>query len=141
MWVRLQNFPIHTYIHTFFSSPPRFVRQSTSAAMAGGVIKAALADGLLTFMWIFCASALGALTYIVASTLGVEPGFPYLIITTSLIFTLLFIFGFIGDLLGGASFNPTATAAFMAAGLGGADSLVSAAVRLPAQVLPYPPLD
>ncbi|KAL3626266.1 hypothetical protein CASFOL_029815 [Castilleja foliolosa] len=45
----------------------------------------------------------------------------------------LFIFGFIGDLLGGANFNPTATAAFYAAGLGGPDSLISAAIRFPAQ--------
>lgn len=101
--------------------------------MVGGAIKAAVGDALLTFMWIFCASSLGALTYVVSSTLGVAAGLPSLFITTFLIFTLLFIFGFIGDLLGGASFNPTATAAFYAAGLGGADSLVSAALRFPAQ--------
>lgn len=115
---------------------PRFDYQSTSADMVGGAIKAAVADGVVTFMWIFCASSLGALTYVVSSALGVAPGLPALFITTFLIFTLLFIFGFIGDLLGGASFNPTATAAFYAAGLGGADSLVSAAIRFPAQVLP-----
>lgn len=102
--------------------------------MVAAVVKAAVGDALLTFMWIFCASSLGALTYIVASALGIAPGLPSLLITTFLIFTLLFIFGFIGDLLGGASFNPTGTAAFYAAGLGGADSLVSAAVRFPAQV-------
>ncbi|KAK6161636.1 hypothetical protein DH2020_005017 [Rehmannia glutinosa] len=99
-----------------------------------GAIKAAIADGLLTFMWIFCASSLGALTYVVSSALGVAQGLPSLFITTTLIFLLLFIFGFIGDLLGGATFNPTATAAFYAAGLGGDDSLVSAALRFPAQV-------
>ncbi|KAK6161598.1 hypothetical protein DH2020_004979 [Rehmannia glutinosa] len=98
-----------------------------------GAIKAAIADGLLTFMWIFCASSLGALTYVVSSALGVAQGLPSLFITTTLIFLLLFIFGFIGDLLGGATFNPTATAAFYAAGLGGDDSLVSAALRFPAQ--------
>lgn len=98
-----------------------------------GVIRAAVADGVLTFMWIFCASGLGAATYVIASALGVAPGLPTLFITTFLVFVLLFIFGFVGDLMGGATFNPTATAAFYAAGLGGADSLISAAIRFPAQ--------
>ncbi|KAK4403246.1 Aquaporin SIP1-1 [Sesamum angolense] len=96
-------------------------------------IKAAIADGLLTFMWIFCASSLGALTYVASSALGLPHGLPTLLITTIFVFLLLFIFGFIGDLLGGATFNPTAIAAFYAAGAGGADSLVSAALRFPAQ--------
>ncbi|GFQ02741.1 aquaporin sip1-1 [Phtheirospermum japonicum] len=98
-----------------------------------GAIKAAVGDGLLTFMWIFCASSLGVLTLLVSSALGVAQGLPTLAITTFLVFILLFIFGFIGDLLGGATFNPTATAAFYAAGLGGPDSLISAAIRFPAQ--------
>ncbi|XP_073123928.1 aquaporin SIP1-1 [Henckelia pumila] len=98
-----------------------------------GAIRAAVADGVLTFMWIFCASALGAVTFVIASTLGVAPGLPTLFITTFLVFVLLFIFGYVGDLMGGATFNPTATAAFYAAGLGGADSLISAAIRFPAQ--------
>lgn len=100
-----------------------------------GAIKAAVADGIMTFLWIFCASSLGASTYVVASTLGVSQGLPTLFITTILVFLLLFIFGFIGDLLGGATFNPTATAAFYAAGLGGPDSLIAAAISLPAQVI------
>ncbi|KAL3642233.1 Aquaporin SIP1-1 [Castilleja foliolosa] len=98
-----------------------------------GAIKAAIADGLLTFLWIFCASSLGVLTLLTSSALGVAQGLPTLAITTFLVFILLFIFGFIGDLLGGATFNPTATAAFYAAGLGGPDSLISAAIRFPAQ--------
>ncbi|KAK4420944.1 Aquaporin SIP1-2 [Sesamum alatum] len=98
-----------------------------------GAIKAAIADGVLTFMWIFCASSLGAVTYIASSALGLAGGLPSLLITTVMIFLLLFIFGIIGDLLGGATFNPTDTAAFYAAGAGGADSLISAALRFPAQ--------
>ncbi|XP_047938976.1 aquaporin SIP1-1-like [Salvia hispanica] len=100
--------------------------------MVAALVKAAVADAFVTFMWIFCASSLGAVTYVLASALGVAPGLPSLLITTFLIFLLLFIFGFLADLLGGASFNPTGTAAFYAAGLG-ADSLISAAVRFPAQ--------
>ncbi|KAK6161617.1 hypothetical protein DH2020_004998 [Rehmannia glutinosa] len=116
-----------------FSGELKEREKKISLVAMKGAIKAAIADGLLTFMWIFCASSLGALTYVVSSALGVAQGLPSLLITTTLIFLLLFIFGFIGDLLGGATFNPTATAAFYAAGLGGDDSLVSAALRFPAQ--------
>lgn len=98
-----------------------------------GVIKSAIGDGVLTFMWVFCASSLGAATSVIAAYLGIK-GMTSLLITTSLIFVLLFVFGVIGDLLGGASFNPTGTAAFYAAGLG-RDTLFSAAVRFPAQAL------
>ncbi|XP_071720655.1 aquaporin SIP1-2-like [Rutidosis leptorrhynchoides] len=98
-----------------------------------GVVKAAIGDGILTFMWVFCAATLGASTSVIAKAIGVT-GMTSLLITTSLIFILLFIFGIIGDLLGGASFNPTGTAAFYAAGLG-RDTLFSAAVRFPAQAL------
>ncbi|KAL7145737.1 hypothetical protein ABFS83_07G106900 [Erythranthe nasuta] len=102
--------------------------------MMKDAIKAAIADGFITFMWIFCASSFGALTFVVASSLGVvSQPLPTLFITTSLIFFFLFLFGFISDFLGGATFNPTATAAFYAAGYGGADSLISAALRFPAQ--------
>ncbi|CAI9777100.1 unnamed protein product [Fraxinus pennsylvanica] len=98
-----------------------------------GAIKVAIGDAILTCMWVFCASSLGALTFVVASALGVTQGLPTLLITTFLIFVLLFVFGFIGDALGGATFNPTGPAAFYAAGVGGAESLVTAAVRFPAQ--------
>lgn len=101
-----------------------------------GVIKAAIADGVLTFMWVFCASSLGVLTSVIAAALGVAQTqwLTSLLITTALVFVFLFIFGIIGDVLGGATFNPTATAAFYAVGLGGSTSLLSAALRFPAQV-------
>ncbi|KAA8514865.1 hypothetical protein F0562_018044 [Nyssa sinensis] len=95
------------------------------------VIKAAICDALLTFMWVFCASTLGALTSVIASAIGVQ-GTVTLFITTVLVFVLVFIFGIIGESLGGASFNPTAIASFYAAGVGN-DSLISMAVRFPAQ--------
>ena len=101
-----------------------------------GVIKAAIADGLLTFMWVFCASSLGVLTSLIAAALGVAKTqwLTSLFITTVLVFVFLFVFSIIGDALGGATFNPTATAAFHAVGLGGSNSLFSAALRFPAQV-------
>lgn len=95
------------------------------------VVKQAIGDGVLTFMWVFCASTLGPVTLIIATAVGIK-GIAALLITTALVFVLLFVFGVIGHLLGGASFNPTGTAGFYAAGIGG-DSLISAAVRFPAQ--------
>ncbi|GMP87235.1 hypothetical protein CsSME_00039686 [Camellia sinensis var. sinensis] len=97
-----------------------------------GLIKAAIGDAVLTFMWVFCASTLGAVTSIIASASGVQ-GMATLFITTVLVFILLLVFGIIGDALGGASFNPTGTAAFYAAGAS-SDSLFSMALRFPAQV-------
>lgn len=96
-----------------------------------GLIKAAIGDAVLTFMWVFCASTLGAATSIIASASGVQ-GMATLFITTVLVFILLLVFGIIGDALGGASFNPTGTAAFYAAGAS-SDSLFSMALRFPAQ--------
>ncbi|PSS13743.1 Aquaporin SIP1-2 like [Actinidia chinensis var. chinensis] len=97
-----------------------------------GVIKATIGDGVLTFMWVFCASTLGAMTSIAASALGVSGSAATLFITTVLIFVLVYVFTVIGDAMGGASFNPTATAAFYAAGVS-PDSLFSMAFRFPAQ--------
>uniref|UniRef100_A0A5B6Z0M0 Putative aquaporin protein AQU20 n=2 Tax=Davidia involucrata TaxID=16924 RepID=A0A5B6Z0M0_DAVIN len=96
-----------------------------------GVIKTAICDAVLTFMWVFCSSTLRALTSVIASALGVQ-GMSTLSITTMLVFVLVFIFSIIGDALCGARFNPTATASLYAAGVG-TDSLISMAVRFPAQ--------
>lgn len=97
-------------------------------------VKAAIGDAVLTSMWIFCASSLGVLTSILYSAAGVY-GIPVhpLLITTTLVFVLVFVFNIIGAALGGASFNPTATAAFYAAGVG-PTSLFAMALRFPAQV-------
>lgn len=102
--------------------------------MAKGMIKSAVADGVMTFMWVFCASTFGVLTSIIASSFGVVDGISKLMITTTLVFSFLLVFGLIGDALGGASFNPTGTAAFYAVGVGSdSDFLFSAALRFPAQ--------
>ncbi|KAI6697082.1 hypothetical protein NL676_017201 [Syzygium grande] len=100
-----------------------------------GAFRSAVADGVLTFMWVFSASTLGAATTAVAAALGLgEAVLPWvsLLITTSLVFVLLLVFDLIGSALGGASFNPTATASFYAAGVG-SDDLLSMALRFPAQ--------
>lgn len=99
-----------------------------------GPIKASAGDFLLTFMWVFCASTFGILTTEIATLLGVQNlAWPSMLIVTFIVFVFVFIFSYIGGLLGGASFNPTGTAAFYSAGVGG-DSLLSMALRFPAQV-------
>lgn len=99
-----------------------------------GAIKSAINDVLLTFMWVFCSSMFGLFTSLIATALGVQHQFwASLFITTFIVFVFVFLFGLIAKLLGGASFNPTGTAAFYAAGFG-EDNLFSMALRFPAQV-------
>lgn len=97
-----------------------------------GAIKTAVCDAVITFLWVFCVSTIGAVTSIISSLLQLQGFVPNLLIITSLVAVLVFIFSFIGQALGGASFNPTGTAAFYAAGIGG-DSLLSMSLRFPAQ--------
>ncbi|XP_061351256.1 aquaporin SIP1-2-like [Gastrolobium bilobum] len=103
-------------------------------------IKAAIGDAVLTFAWVFFSSMLGLITSAITKALDLQyvsyNGFDYpsVMITTSLIFVLVFIFTIIGNALGGASFNPTGNASFYAAGLG-SDTLFSMALRFPAQAL------
>ncbi|KAJ8510480.1 hypothetical protein OPV22_000914 [Ensete ventricosum] len=97
-----------------------------------GAIRAAAADGLITFLWVFCVSTVRAATSLVTAALQIQGVAFSLFVTTLLIFALVFIFGLIAAAIGGASFNPTATAALYAAGLG-SDNLLSMALRFPAQ--------
>lgn len=100
-----------------------------------GLVKAAIGDAVVTFMWIICASTIGAFTSVISNIFAVQ-GFGSLLITTSLIFLISVIFGFVADAFGGASFNATGTIAFYIAGAGGDDdTLMSTAVRFPAQVV------
>ncbi|KAL2320433.1 hypothetical protein Fmac_029402 [Flemingia macrophylla] len=105
-----------------------------------GAIKAAIGDAMLTFMWVFCSSMLGLASATITKALDIQHlsynGFPYpsFLVTTSLVFALVFLFTLIGNALGGASFNPTGTASFYAVGLG-SDTLFSMALRFPAQAV------
>ncbi|TVU25925.1 hypothetical protein EJB05_28446 [Eragrostis curvula] len=100
----------------------------------GAAVRAAAADAAVTFLWVLCASALGAGTAAVTSYLSLQEGAQYapLLVTASLLFVLLSVFGPLCDALGGARFSPTDVAAFYAAGLS-RPSLFSIALRLPAQ--------
>ncbi|MFS8008682.1 putative major intrinsic protein [Helianthus anomalus] len=100
-----------------------------------GLVKAAVGDAVLTFMWIICASTIGATTSIIADIIGLQ-GNASLAITTALIFLISVLFGFIADAFGGASFNATGTVAFYIVGAAGDDdTLMSTAVRFPAQAV------
>ncbi|WMV52901.1 hypothetical protein MTR67_046286 [Solanum verrucosum] len=99
-----------------------------------GVVKAAVADFVMTFIAIFCVSTIGVLTYIIGSAFGIAPGLASLSITIVIVFLLFLMLSVIAEALGGAAFNPAGTAAFYAAGVGN-DSLFSVAARFPAQVL------
>lgn len=102
-------------------------------------IKAAIGDFVLTFTWMFISSTLGLVTTEIMKAFDLQfvtyngVNYPFIIITTLLIFIIIFTFTAIGNALGGASFNPTGNASFYAAGLG-SDTLISMAIRFPAQV-------
>ena len=82
-----------------------------------GAIKAAIGDAILTFMWVFLSSTMDAMLALIATALGLETlVWPFVLITTSIAFVLVFIFNLIRDALGGASFNPTANASLYVAG-------------------------
>lgn len=105
--------------------------------MAVAAVRAAAADAAVTFLWVLCVSTLGASTAAVTSYLRIHEGIHYaLLVTVSLLSVLLFAFNLLCDALGGASFNPTALAAFHAAGLSSPrhSSLFPLALRFPAQV-------
>jgi aquaporin SIP len=99
-----------------------------------GAVKAAIGDAVFTFMWVFVSSMFGLFTNLIVTALGLQTlVWAPVLANTSLIFTFVFLFNFLGEFLGGATFNPTGTASFYAAGVGG-DSLFSMALRFPAQV-------
>ena len=99
-----------------------------------GPIKIAIGDMVITFMWVFFSSTFGLLSSLIATAIGVQTvTWAPIVIITVIIFVFVFIFNIIGEFLGGASFNPTGTASFYAAGVGD-DSIISMALRFPAQV-------
>lgn len=103
----------------------------------GSILKAAVADGLMTFVWVFFASTAGACTSVVATYFGVQADlYANLLITAFIIVLHIFIFDIVADILGGASFSLAGTLSFYAAGVGD-DDLLSMAFRLPAQVYDF----
>lgn len=103
--------------------------------MAMGLARKAVADASITFLWVFCMASLGAVSTAVAPSLGLDgPGKGKMYIVFALVSFLIFFFSFLGQALGGASWNPTALVAFSYAGVS-KDDLFTLAVRLPAQMV------
>jgi len=140
-WRYITGWVTHSLSNSPFSL--QFSKGVKKGAKMVGAIKAAIGDGVLTFMWVFCSSVLGIASGYVTKALNLQDisynGFPYpaFIVTITLVFVLVFLFTLIGNALGGASFNPTGTASFYAVGLG-SDTLFSMAIRFPAQVRGFP---
>ncbi|KAL6143896.1 hypothetical protein ACLB2K_054591 [Fragaria x ananassa] len=102
----------------------------------GNLIKAAVGDAILTSLFVFVAPIMRVFTAILASFLGFQArSLIGRFITTIHATVLVLIFSMIGKLLGGASFNPSTTVSFYAAGLNPGTSLISMAVQFPAQAV------
>lgn len=100
-----------------------------------GAMRAAIGDAILTSLWVFSTPMMGILTPIIATYVGVQAkSLAGLFITTILASGLVLTFRLIDrKVLGGASFNPSTTVSFYAAGLKPDSSLISMAVQFPAQ--------
>ncbi|KAJ4720295.1 aquaporin SIP1-1-like [Melia azedarach] len=99
-----------------------------------GVIKAAMGDAVLTSLWVFALPFLGISSATVSNFLGVQSLLPVTLLITTFLSTInVLIFSLLGHVLGGASFNPSTTLAFYAAGLKPDVSLLSMAIRFPFQ--------
>lgn len=100
-----------------------------------GLAKKAVADASITFLWVFSMASLGAVSTSLAPVLGLDgPGKGKMYIVFALVSFLIFFFSFLGQALGGASWNPTALVAFSYAGVS-KDDLFTLGVRLPAQMV------
>lgn len=98
-----------------------------------GLAKKSVADASITFLWVFAMASLGSASTAIAQSVGLENPKNKVYIIFFLVSFLIFFFSFLGQALGGASWNPTALVAFSYAGVSN-DDLFSLAVRLPAQM-------
>lgn len=101
-----------------------------------GVIKSAIADAILTSIFVFFISTLRIISTKTSLFLNFQPvSLPALFITTILNTIIILTVTLIGRILGGASFNPSSTISFYTLGLRPDSSLLSMAIRFPAQAI------
>ncbi|CAL5211714.1 unnamed protein product [Lathyrus oleraceus] len=101
-----------------------------------GVIKSAIADAILTSIFVFFISTLRIISTKTSLFLNLQPvSLPALFITTILNTIIILTVTLIGRILGGASFNPSSTVSFYTLGLRPDSSLLSMAIRFPAQAI------
>ncbi|KAL4199770.1 hypothetical protein AMTRI_Chr03g52910 [Amborella trichopoda] len=97
---------------------PLQLAKFTLVRMGTVTVKPAIGDALITFMWINSATAIGSLTSIITSSYLPHLQLGDFLTTTVLFSIILLIFVWLGDAMGGASFNPTTLTLLYAAGLG-----------------------
>ena len=110
----------------------RLIGAEVGSAM--GIARKVVADAAITFLWVFTIASLGAVATAIAQRLGLDgPGHGMLYIVFTLVSLHIFFFGFLGQALGGASWNPTSSIAFAYAGVS-KDDLFTLAATIPAQM-------
>ncbi|KAI5061786.1 hypothetical protein GOP47_0022325 [Adiantum capillus-veneris] len=95
-----------------------------------GLIRLAVADAAITFLWVVYIAFMRPTTELIVSTFNLQ-GFEFHV-SMGLLALNIFFFSWLGGALGGALWNPTAILALYSMGVSG-DSLFSLAVRYPAQ--------
>lgn len=97
-----------------------------------GLAKLAVADAAITFLWVVYIAFMRPAAVLLAAALDLQ-GYEFPI-TMGLLGLNIFLFSWLGGILGGAMWNPTAVLAFYSVGTSN-DSLFSMAVRYPAQTV------
>eukprot|EP00250_Pteridium_aquilinum_P011381 c20026_g1_i1 orf=140-850(+) len=95
-----------------------------------GLIKLAVADAAITFLWVVYIAFMRPTTDLIVSAMDLQ-GYEFHI-SMGLLALNIFLFSWLGGVLGGAFWNPTSVLAFYAVGLS-SDTLFSLGVRYPAQ--------
>lgn len=95
-----------------------------------GLVKLAVADAAITFLWVVYVAFLRPMTELVVSTMHLQ-GYEFFV-SMGLLAVNIFLFSWLGGVLGGALWNPTPVLALYSMGVTN-DSLFSIAVRYPAQ--------
>ncbi|KAH7294674.1 hypothetical protein KP509_27G012800 [Ceratopteris richardii] len=97
-----------------------------------GLIKLAVADAAITFLWVVYIAFMRPAADMIVSAFNI-PGHVFYV-SMGLLAINIFLFSSLGGALGGALWNPTAILAFYSMGAS-KDSLFSLAVRYPAQMV------
>lgn len=97
-----------------------------------GILRSAIKDGILSFLFIFIGSTAGATAIILGPYFGGEDSLN-LYLLLSVIAVHLMVFGALTDAMGGASFNPTSNLANYWLGEGN-ESILAMGIKIPVQL-------
>ena len=99
-----------------------------------GLVKLAITDSAITFLWVIYIAFMRPVAVLVVSLLGLRHGIYEFPIVMGLLAFNIFLFSWLGFVLGGALWNPSPVLAFYSVGTS-KDTLFTIAARYPAQVL------